>query len=74
MLTLKNSDHIITNRNIVHIHSCRTNTGISLKHVDMQRLWRSDMALLNSRIKRTWLNEQWLKHQKCCEECYERPA
>lgn len=74
MLFLKNSDHIITSRNIVHIHSCRTNTGISLQHVDMLRLWRNDMALLNRRIKRTWLNGQWIKHQGGCQTCYERPV
>ncbi len=59
MLSIKTSGHIHTMRNIKSYRSCLTSTGISLCDVDTEKLLREEMWLLQRKMHRWWLNEQW---------------
>ncbi|MEK6737543.1 MAG: hypothetical protein AABY74_02615 [Planctomycetota bacterium] len=59
MLSIKTSGSIRTMRNIKGYRSCPTSTGISLWDVDTERLLREEMRLLQRKVRRWWLNEQW---------------
>ncbi len=62
MLTLKESSHIRTSRNIKSFCSCRHATGVSLVHRDQGRIALGEEKLARKEIERLWRAEQWCKH------------
>lgn len=66
MLLLKSSSHIRTGRNIKSFHSCQMSTGLSISHVDVQRVYREAIALTNRVLRRSWLAQQWNEHLERC--------
>ncbi len=66
MFTLKSSPHIPSSRNIKSFHACQTSTGWSMSHVDVQRVCREEIALINRVLRRSWLARQWNEHVERC--------
>ncbi len=64
MLTLKGIKHIRTGRNIKGFRSCPHATGISLAHLEVQRLAREEARLAKRGARRVWLDEEWSEHYK----------
>ena len=62
MITLKNSAHISTSRNIKGFRSCQHATGVSLAHLDVERLASKEERLASREMRRLRLDEQWRKH------------
>ena len=62
MITLKNSAHIRTCRNIRGFRSCQHAIGVSLSHLDVERLAREEDRLASREMRRLRLDEQWRKH------------
>ena len=59
MLSIKTSGHIHTMRNIKSYRACPTSTGVSQYDVDTEKQLRETMRLLQRKMRRWWLNEQW---------------
>jgi len=68
MLTLKNSQHIVTANNIKHFHLCRMNTGVSLSCREAQRIYHEGVALFRRKLRRLWLSQQWSRHIESCRQ------
>ncbi len=66
MITLKNSAHIRTGRNIKGQHACPSSTGLPLFHVDGWRIARANSVLAAGESRREWLFHQWMEHRKRC--------
>jgi len=62
MLTLRTIKHIPTSRNIKGFRSCQHFTGVSLAHLDIQKLAREKERLVRRERRRLWLDEQWREH------------
>jgi hypothetical protein len=66
MITLKNSRHVQTTRNIKRFRSCRANTGFSLANLDDERIYRESIALIDRILQHSWLAQLWKKHMARC--------
>ena len=71
MLTIRNSRHIRTGRNVKGFRSCPQATGVSPAPLlpgisgntsDAARLAREEERLLAREARRLWLEDQWTKH------------
>lgn len=62
MLSLKSSAHIPTNRHTRSFRSCRTGTGLPMRHVETRREYRQWTGLVNKQLHRLWIEEQWNEH------------
>jgi hypothetical protein len=66
MLTLKNSTHIRSSRNIKGLHACPSSTGLLMSHVDGMRMARAGKVLAAGQSRREWLADLWMEHLKRC--------
>lgn len=66
MLTLRNSAHVRTSRNIKGQHACPSSTGLPLFHVDGWRIARANIVLAAAELRREWLAHLWMEHRKRC--------
>ncbi len=66
MLTLRNSTHIRTSRNIKDQHACPSSTGLPMSHLDGIRMARAGKVLGAGQLRRQWLAGLWLEHRKRC--------
>jgi hypothetical protein len=64
MIMLKSSSHIKSSGNIKRFHSCRTSTGLSMSHVDLQRLHRESLLLTNRVLRFFWIVRLWEGHNE----------
>lgn len=62
MLTIRNSRHIRTGRNVKGFRSCPPATGVSPARLDAARLAREEERLLAREARRLWLEDQWTRH------------
>ncbi len=70
MLTIYDSHHILTNRNIKCHRACRTHTGIFTSSWEARRIHQEDLALVNRRLRFAWLVRQWNEHEDSVKEMY----
>lgn len=68
MLTTRTSDHIRSKGNLRGRHSCRTATGVPMKHIDEARLAQQETALSARVLRRAWLDRLWKRHQAWCRQ------
>lgn len=68
MLTLRNSAHIRTSRNIKGLHACPSSTGLQLFHADATRMDRANIVLAAAELRREWLAHLWTEHRKRCRQ------
>jgi hypothetical protein len=66
MLMLKSSSQIKASGNIKSFHSCQTSTGLSMSHVDLQRLHQQSLVLSNRVFRFFWLVQLWEGHKERC--------
>jgi len=64
MIMLKSSSQIKSSGNIKSFHSCRTSTGLSMSHVDLQRLYRESLLLTNRVLRFYWIVRFWEGHKE----------
>jgi hypothetical protein len=62
VLTIRNSRHIRTGRNVKGFRSCPPATGVSPARLDAARLAREEERLLAREARRLWLEDQWTRH------------
>jgi hypothetical protein len=68
MITMRNSAHIRTSRNIKGQHACPSSTGLPLFHVDGWRIAQANTVLAAAELRREWLSYQWMEHRKRCRQ------
>ena len=66
MLTIYDSHHIPTNRNIKCHPACRTHTGVFMDAGESRRIRQESSALINRRFRYAWLIQQWAMHEERC--------
>jgi len=54
--------HIRTGRNIKSFRSCPHATGVSMSHLDVERIARGEQRLMAREARHFWLEEQWCEH------------
>ena len=62
MLTIRNSRHIRTGRNVKGFRSCPQAMGVSPAPRDAARLDCEEERLLARKARRLWLEDQWTRH------------
>ena len=72
MLTVRGKNRIQTNRNIRSYRSCPTSTGVSMAHLDRERLGREALRLAQREQRRAWLAKSWEERPACSRELLER--
>lgn len=63
MLTIYDSHHIPTNRNVPGHRACRTCTGFSQGAGEARRVRNETIALFNRQLRFAWLVGQWKRHE-----------
>jgi hypothetical protein len=72
MLTLKSSDHLLTNRHRASFRGCPTSTGVPAWRVEAARRLQEWIGLANRGSRRSWLEQLWSAHRRrlaCQADC-----
>ena len=65
MLTLRGMKHIRTaGRNIKSFRSCPHATGVSMSHLDVERIGRGEEKVARAEARRAWLDKRWSENLK----------
>lgn len=64
MLTLRGMKHIRTGRNIKSFRSCPPATGVSMSHLDVERIARGEERMAGAEARRAWLDNRWSENLK----------
>jgi len=59
MITIKGANHLRTMRNVKSYRSCPTATGLPMLGLELSRICREEVALVNRELRRQWLAEAW---------------
>lgn len=64
MLTLRGMKHIRTSRNIKGFRSSPNATGVSMSHLDVERIARGEGRMAWAEARRAWLDNRWSENLK----------
>jgi len=62
MVTIKGAKYLRTMRQAKSYRSCRTVTGLPMLGLELSRICREEVALVNRELRRQWLEEAWKIH------------
>jgi hypothetical protein len=68
MITIKGANHLRTMRQAKSYRSCRTATGLPMLGLELSRICREEVALVNRELRRQWLEEAWESHPSRCAQ------